>query len=132
MTQIDNRQSTIGNLDLAERLFCAVERGDIEALRSIYAPDAEIWHNTDQQVQTVDQNLRTIGWIAANVSNFRYEDIQRQATETGFVEQHMTRGTGPSGIDFSIPACIVCTVVDGKITRLDEYLDSAHVAALVG
>lgn len=132
MTQIDNRQSTIGNLQLAERLFDAVERGDVDALREIYAPNCEIWHNTDQQVQTVDQNLRTIGWIAANVSNFRYEEIQRQATETGFVEQHLTRGTGPSGKEFTVPACIVCTVVDGRITRLDEYLDSAQVAALVG
>ena len=132
MTQIENRHSTIDNLHLAERLFSAVERGDLDALRDIYAPDAEIWHNTDQQVQTVEQNLRTIAWIAANVKDFRYEDIQRQATETGFVEQHMTRGTGPSGKEFNIPACIVCTVVDGRITRLDEYLDSAHVAALAG
>jgi ketosteroid isomerase-like protein len=26
----------------------------------------------------------------------------------------------------------VCTVKDGRITRLEEYLDSAHTAALVG
>ncbi len=132
MTAIDNRQSQIDNLTLAERLFSAVERGDLDALREVYAPDAEIWHNTDQQVQTVEQNLRTIAWIAANVKDFRYEDINRQATGTGFIEQHMTRGTGPSGQEFSIPACIVCTVADGRITRLDEYLDSAHVSALVG
>jgi ketosteroid isomerase-like protein len=132
MTHTANPQPSTTHLELAERLFSAVERGDIEALREIYAPDAEIWHNTDQQVQTIDQNFRTIGWIAKNVTDFRYEDIQRQATETGFIEQHMTRGTGPSGKDFSIPACIVCTVVDGRITRLDEYLDSAQVANLAG
>jgi ketosteroid isomerase-like protein len=132
MTQTANAQLSTANLDLAERLFSAVQRGDVDALREIYAPNAEIWHNTDQQVQTVDQNLRTIGWIAANVKDFRYEDIQRHATPTGFVEQHLTRGTGPGGKDFDIPACIVCTVVDGRITRLDEYLDSAQVAALVG
>jgi ketosteroid isomerase-like protein len=132
MTQTANAQLSTANLDLAERLFSAVQRGDVDALREIYAPNAEIWHNTDQQVQTVDQNLRTIGWIAANVKRFRYEEIQRQATENGFVEQHLTRGTGPSGKEFTIPACIVCTVVDGRITRLDEYLDSAQVAALVG
>jgi uncharacterized protein len=124
--------STTDHLALAERLFSAVERGDLDALRQLYAPTAEIWHNTDQQVQTLEQNLSTIAWIAANVKDFRYEDIQRQATETGFIEQHMTRGTGPSGKEFAIPACIVCTVVDGRITRLDEYLDSAHVAPLVG
>ena len=131
MTQTATTQAA-ANLELAGRLFSAVERGDVEALREIYAPDAQIWHNTDQQVQTIEQNFRTIGWIAKNVKDFRYEDIQRQATETGFVEQHLTRGTGPGGNDFTIPACIVCTVVDGRITRLDEYLDSAQVAALAG
>jgi ketosteroid isomerase-like protein len=40
----------------------------------------------------------------------------------------MTCGAGPSG-RFRFPACIVVTVQDGKITRLDEYLDSAHLAA---
>jgi ketosteroid isomerase-like protein len=30
-----------------------------------------------------------------------------------------------------VPACIVCTVTNGRITRLDEYLDSAHVAPLL-
>lgn len=123
--------TTTSALELAERLFTAVERGDVEALREIYAPDAPIWHNTDQRVQTVEENLRTIRWIAANVKGFRYEEIRRTVTETGFVEQHLTRGTGPGGAEFNIPACIVCTVVDGRITRLDEYLDSAQVAPLV-
>jgi ketosteroid isomerase-like protein len=131
MTTTPDSQPTTANLEVAERLFSAVERGDLDALRDLYAPNAEIWHNTDQQIQTVDQNLRTISWIAANVKGFRYEDIRRQATENGFIEQHLTCGTGPSGKEFVIPACIVCTVVDGRITRLDEYLDSAQVAPLV-
>jgi ketosteroid isomerase-like protein len=29
-----------------------------------------------------------------------------------------------------IPACLVVTCDDGRITRLEEYLDSAHVARL--
>jgi ketosteroid isomerase-like protein len=32
----------------------------------------------------------------------------------------------------AIPACIVAEVADGKITRIDEYLDSAQAAALAG
>ena len=27
-----------------------------------------------------------------------------------------------------LPCAIICQVEDGKITRLDEYFDSAHVA----
>ena len=44
----------------------------------------------------------------------------------------MTCGTSPSGARFAIPACIVCTVVDGLVTRLDEYLDSAQTGAIAG
>jgi ketosteroid isomerase-like protein len=30
-----------------------------------------------------------------------------------------------------MPACVVCTVEDGVIVSLDEYLDSAHTKPLV-
>jgi ketosteroid isomerase-like protein len=29
-----------------------------------------------------------------------------------------------------VPACVVCTVKNGRITRLDEYLDTAQLAPL--
>ena len=119
-------------LDVARRLFAAVTAGDVEAVRALYAPECVIWHNNDGVSQTVDDNLRVLGWIVANVKDFRYEDVRLQATATGFVEQHTTCGVGLSGTPFSIPACVVCTVVDGRITRLDEYLDSAHVATIAG
>jgi ketosteroid isomerase-like protein len=67
MTHIDNRQSTTANLDVAERLFAAIERGDLDAVRELYAPGCEIWHNNDQHVQTVDQNLRTLSWVVKNI-----------------------------------------------------------------
>ncbi len=115
-------------LDLAKRLFAAITAGDVDAVRAMYAPDAVIWHNNDGATQTVDQNLATLSWIAANVKGFRYDDVRCQATGSGFVEQHVTRGMTPKGAEFAFPACIVATVADGRITRIDEYLDSAHLA----
>lgn len=119
-------------LTLAKHFFAAVTSGDIDAVRACYEPDAIVWHNTDGISQTIDENLRTLGWIARNVKDFRYEDVRCQSTPNGFVEQHLTCGTSPSGKPFAIPACIVCTVVDGRITRLDEYLDSAQTTAIAG
>jgi ketosteroid isomerase-like protein len=46
------------------------------------------------------------------------------------VQQHVLRGVAPNGTALEIPACIVCTVRDGRIVRLEEYLDSAHTAPL--
>ena len=119
-------------LAIARRLFAAVTAGDVDAVRELYAPDAVIWHNNDGVTQTVDENVRVLTWIAANVKGFGYDEQRCQPTPAGFVEQHVTRGVGPNGNAFAIPACVVCTVVDGRVTRLDEYLDSAHVAKIAG
>lgn len=130
MTAIDNRQWEIDNLEVAERLFAAIMAGDVAAVRELYAPDVVIWHNFDQVEQTRDQNLRTLAWVVKNVRDVRYEDIRRYEIEGGFVQQHVLRGVGPSETPVEIAACIVCRVEHGKITRLEEYLDSAQTASL--
>jgi ketosteroid isomerase-like protein len=117
--------------DLADRFFAAITAADIDTVRAIYAPDAVIWHSHTNAEQSAFDNLRTLSWIGRNVKDFRYEDRRCEATESGFVEQHVVRGTAPSGEEFSISACIVCTVMDGRITRLSEYFDSAAAAALL-
>jgi ketosteroid isomerase-like protein len=117
---------------LAHRLFDAVARGDTDAVRAIYAPDAVIWHNYDGVAQTVDDNLRTLAAAARALSDWRYDDVRLQVTEDGFLQQHVMRAHAPSGAEFALAACIVCTVVGGRITRLDEYFDPAQLAALRG
>ena len=54
-------------LDVAERFFTAVESGDLEAVRAIYAPDARIWHNHDRKEQTVEENLKVLAWVARHL-----------------------------------------------------------------
>lgn len=116
-------------LDVAERFFKAVEAGDLEAVRAIYAPDAVIWHNHDRQEQTVEENLRVLRWVARNLTGRRYNVRRRVAIPGGFMQQHVLEGQTAGG-PFTMPACIVCEVRDGRITRLEEYLDSAHAGLL--
>jgi ketosteroid isomerase-like protein len=116
---------------VAERFFAAIGKGDLDAVRAIYAPDAVIWHNNDGVEQNVAQNLAVLAWVVKNISGLRYEDVRRFPTPSGFVQQHVLRGSAPSGVAIEIPACIVCAVANGRITRLDEYLDSAQVAPLL-
>jgi uncharacterized protein len=118
-------------LALADRFFAAIEAGDIAAVRDIYAADAEIWHNTDGLVQTPDDNARTLGWITTNLRDISYTKVKRSATDDGFVQQHVLVATNRAGNRVEVPACIVTTIHDGRITRLDEYLDSASVAAIM-
>jgi ketosteroid isomerase-like protein len=123
--------SSDAHLQLAERLMAAITVGNVDEVRHIYAPNAVIWHNNDNLEQSVDDNLAVLGWVVKHISNLRYEIVRRQRTDSGFVQQHVLRGTAPNGKPLEVPACLVCTVRDGRITRLDEYLDSAHLAPLV-
>lgn len=121
------------SLALAERLAAAIDANDLDALREeIYTPDVVVWHNDDQHEQRVEENLKVLNWLHRKVGNKRYEDVVRQATPTGYVEQHVLRGTAPNGTELEIPACLVVTVTGGRISRIDEYLDSQAAAALRG
>jgi uncharacterized protein len=117
-------------LDVAERLFTAIEAGDIEAVRDLYDPTVEVWHNTDRVVQGRDDNLKVLAWVIHNLPDTHYTEVQRSATDDGFVQRHVLVTTNRAGRRVEVPACIVASVRDGRITRLDEYLDSAQVAAL--
>jgi uncharacterized protein len=117
--------------EVAGRLFSAIEAGDLDVVRSLYAPDVAIWHNHDGAVQTVDENLRTLTWMTKHLPGVRYTQVRRSTTDSGFVQQHVLVARNRAGRVIQVPACIVADVVDGRITRLDEYLDSAHIAALM-
>jgi ketosteroid isomerase-like protein len=117
--------------DLANRLFQAIEGGDIAGVRALYAPDAVVWHNNDGVEQSPEQNLRVLQWVVDNLAERAYEDVRRQITDDGFVQQHVLRFTR-DGTRQEIPACLVVRCADGRITRIDEYLDSAHITRITG
>jgi len=118
-------------LELGNRLFEAICSGDVGAVREVYAPTVRVWHNFDRVEQSLEENLRVLAWVVKNVSGMRYEQVRRQRTESGFVQQHVLRGTAPGGESLEVAACLVCRVEGGRVTRIDEYLDSAQLAPLL-
>jgi hypothetical protein len=130
-------------LALADRFFVAVETGDIGVVTQCYASDATIWHNNGMREQTVAENLVVLQWMADHVPDRRYTEIRRYpfaaqeadgSERVGVIQQHVLTGTGASG-RLVLPAMIrldMATDADGtlRITRLEEYLDSAQVAVL--
>jgi len=119
-------------LEVAERFFAAIDAGDVSAIYDTYAPDAVIWHNFDDVEQTRDENVRMLGWAVKHLGNMRYTDVRRTATDSGFAQQHVLRATNTNGVEIEVPAALFVSVRDGKITRLDEYIDSRHVALITG
>ncbi|MBP6011530.1 MAG: nuclear transport factor 2 family protein [Alphaproteobacteria bacterium] len=116
-------------LAVAERFFSAIEKGDIDAVRAIYAPNARIWHNHDRKDQTVEENLRILSWMSKNLTNKRYQVQRRVAIPGGFLQQHVLLAETAGG-PFEMPACIIVEVNNGRIARLEEYLDSAQANRL--
>lgn len=118
-------------LEVAERLFAAIEAGDIEVVHALYAPDVEIWRNTDGVVENRDRNARRLRWLVRHLRHIRYDVLRRSPIDGGFVQQHVLRAVDAAGGAVVVPGCIVATCAGGRITRLDEYLDSAHIASLI-
>lgn len=117
-------------IELARRFVGAIERGDVDAVRDCYHPDAKVWHNNDGLEQTVAENLRVLGWMAKVLPERRYRVTRLEALPDGFLQQHVLEASLPNGGTWSLDACVIVRVQDGLIVRLDEYLDSAQVARL--
>jgi len=117
-------------LDFAEKFVNAIEKGDVATVRASYWPDAKIWHNTDNVEQTIDQNVAILEWFIRTLPDRHYRIVRREALADGFLQQHVLEATLPNGEKWSMDACCVIRMKDGKITRLDEYIDSAKGALL--
>ena len=114
---------------MATRFFDAIEQGDIATMENSFTPDAAIWHNTDEAIVTPAQTAQTLTGMVARISNRSYANRRLHVFPGGFVQQHeLTGNRVHDDVTVRLPCAIVCRVEDGKITRLDEYFDSAHVA----
>ena len=118
------------NLALAARYMKALTECDVDTVRAVYARDARIWHNFDQALQPVEDNIRSLEWMHRKLADLDYDVVRREPIPGGFYQQHVLRGTLASGERFAMPACAIIKIEDGKIVSLDEYLDTAHTRPL--
>ena len=118
-------------LELVDRLIRAIEAGDLAAVRSVYAPDVIVWAGFDDRERDVDSSLGVLEWLFSVSTERRYEIVRRIEIEGGVLQQHVLRAATRADKTFSMPACLVIRVDRGLITRVDEYLDPAPVAAAV-
>ena len=115
---------------IASAFFAAIERGDLDAIREIYAPTVEVWHNVTGRSQSREENLALLKYFTGRVSERRYEVLAREFFAGGFVQRHVLHGRLASGDPIAAPVCLVVHVARGKIERLFEYLDPASVGAV--
>lgn len=115
--------------ELAGQLLAAITAGDTDTVRRLYAPGALIWHNGPGPgggaEQGVEENLRTLRWLARHLTGMRYEEIRRDPLPDGYVQRHVLRAQLADGTELEIAACLFVTVDgDGRIARIEEYADT--------
>ena len=117
-------------IEVAQQLFENIEAKRVEGVSALYADDILVWHNFSNKTQTKTENLQTLDGLTRNVAQIRYDVTERVLLGDRVMQRHLLRCRISTGEEFVIPACIFVTVRDGKITRIDEYLDTAQSNAL--
>jgi hypothetical protein len=117
---------------LADAFFGALEAGSVEGVNACFAAGARIWHNFDQITRSPEENVAGLETLFTNFPTRRYVEVRRMPTAQGWVQQHVLRLDRVDGVTIDWPGCIVFDVADGKITRLDEYIDIATLSGPTG
>ena len=118
--------------DVADRLFDAIERADTATIEGLWDDDVLVWHSGDRVDNDRPRALRVIYWFIKRTTERRYEILDRQVFDGGFVQQHILHAISRNGGSISMRVCIVIKVgADGLINRIDEYFDPAEMAPLL-
>jgi ketosteroid isomerase-like protein len=118
--------------ELCETFFDAYENKRADILDQLYSDDCIIWHNVFGKDTTRDDNVAA---MRADKGQRRrtYNDRTIDVFHDGFVIQYSLNGVMHDGhVGPALSICIVGKVRDGRITRIDEYMDSSTFAAWAG
>jgi ketosteroid isomerase-like protein len=119
--------------DVADRLFEAIENSDIAMVQQLWNDDVAVWKSGEHRDRDRERALRVLTWLFNRTTERRYEILDRQLFDGGFVQQHILHATGRDGGSISMRVCIVIKLgANGLISRIDEYFDPAELAPLLG
>ena len=117
---------------LCEAFFDAYENRRVDVLDRLYSHDCIIWHNVFGRETTRDENLARYHEGYAGQRRRTYNDRIVNTFGDGFVIQYTLNGVMKTGHRGALWLCIVARCKDGKITRIDEYMDSSKFAEWMG
>jgi ketosteroid isomerase-like protein len=127
-------------VEVADRLFDAIENGDKSAVDRLWSDDIAVWRSGPRRDPTKSDDkaraLRVIDWFVSATTERHYEILDRRLFDDGsvrgFVQQHILHATGHGDQSISMRVCIVIRVgANGLIDRIDEYFDPAEIAPLL-
>ncbi len=111
--------------ELCNRFFDAIERRDLDTVAELYAPDFNFWVNLTGAESSREQNLATLADGYALLRRRTYDDRIIDTFESGFLVRFSVTVVQHDGRRRSLSSCLVAQCKDGRITRIDEYMDSS-------
>jgi ketosteroid isomerase-like protein len=121
----------MSTLDLAKKFMQAVGAGDAVSARACLHDDAVIWHNYNNATQTADENMALMLRMKDLSKERVYEIHMLEEVPNGYVQRHTLHMTSPDGNDtYSTEALSWIKVVDGKIARVEEFIDPTPIMPL--
>jgi len=118
--------------ELCNRFFDAIEQRDLDAVAGCYAPEFAFWVNLTGAESSREQSLATLRDGYALLRRRTYDDRRIDTFATGFLARYSVNVVQHGGRRGSFAACIVALCKDGRITHIDEYLDSSKFRAPAG
>ena len=115
---------------VVDRFFEALSDGDLGTCGGLMSDDALVWHNYDQAEQPKADALGALGFLTMLKPEFRI--TRRDFLDDGCVQQHVAVIAFPDGTTIEVPAIQRISVNGGRITRVEEYMDSAAMGAVMG
>jgi len=119
-------------IDVADHLFTAIENSDTAMLAELWNDDIAVWQPGAGRDRDKARALRVIDWFVGATTDRRYEILDRQVFDGGFVQQHILHANGRKGDSIAMRVCMVIKLgANGLISRIDEYFDPAELAPLL-
>ncbi|MFK8051330.1 MAG: nuclear transport factor 2 family protein [Woeseiaceae bacterium] len=118
-------------LELGREFMRHVQAGNIEGAKSCLHSDAEIWHNYDNVVQTVAENMALLALMIDKCADRQYTIHYLEEINGGYLQRHQLTVTGHDGTSVTEEVVALIKVTDGKITRVDEWLDPTGIRQLL-
>lgn len=111
---------------LVDSIISSYENNDADAYLRVFAPGALVWLSYLNDVMSAEQNAALLTEIFRTfVAEFHYDNMRRQRTSSGYVQQCDLTIVAQTGAAFTTPMCTVARVNDdGLVERLNEYIDS--------
>ena len=119
------------DVEVALAVLDVLATGDADAADHVLAPGAVLWHNDGTGDLPAKDGFAGARGLHQLVDGLAVEVLLAEALPTGAVLRFEVRGTVKArGTDLCARNCMFATIVDGRLTRIDEYMDPTFVAQL--